>query len=135
MGKSAEPKPANMARAFMRPLIMSPARDPSRHLPFGAGARKCIGDQFAFLEAVSCFATILHRFDIMLACSPGEVGMVTGATIHTEKGLPVRLRHRAIGSLAAEYVAPGDAAGDNNTYPSVAESPLKKTPRSEAIFA
>ncbi|EKX43116.1 cytochrome P450 [Guillardia theta CCMP2712] len=62
--------------------------------PFGAGPRKCIGDQFAFLESVVILSRVLQEFDIQLATSPEEVGMTTGATIHTEKGLKVSLRAR-----------------------------------------
>ena len=62
--------------------------------PFGAGARKCIGDQFAFMEAVCVLSSVLQRYDLQLDVSPEEVGMATGATIHTEKGLPVRLTPR-----------------------------------------
>jgi hypothetical protein len=36
----------------------------------------------------------LQRFSFQLACEPEEVGMVTGATIHTKGGLPMRILHR-----------------------------------------
>ena len=63
-------------------------------VPFGAGARKCIGDQFAMLEATICFATLLRRFDFVPA-SPGEdPGMVMGATIHTANGSIMKIRRR-----------------------------------------
>ena len=38
---------------------------------------------------------VLQRYDLELAVAPEEVGMSTGATIHTEKGLPVRISKRA----------------------------------------
>jgi cytochrome P450 len=47
-------------------------------LPFGGGSRKCVGDQFAMMEAISTVALILQRFDLSLTTSPGDVGMRTG---------------------------------------------------------
>ena len=35
-----------------------------------------------------------QNYDLELAVPASEVGMSTGATIHTEKGLPVRLTRR-----------------------------------------
>jgi cytochrome P450 len=47
-------------------------------LPFGAGVRKCVGDQFAIMEASACMSLILQNFDVDLAIKPSEVGMRTG---------------------------------------------------------
>ena len=60
------------------------------YLPFGAGSRKCVGDQFACMEAVVTLAMTLRRYDFSLAVRPEEVGMFTGATIHTRNGLMMR---------------------------------------------
>merc|ERR1719491_1616991 len=73
------------------------------YLPFGGGARKCVGDEFATLEATVTLAMVLRRFDfefdssklaetsVDVAEHPQDldhpVGMRTGATIHTRKGL------------------------------------------------
>jgi cytochrome P450 len=65
-------------------------------VPFGAGARKCIGDQFAMLEATSCLAMTLQRYEFELDKKPEEVGMEMGATIHTAGGLPMRVRRREV---------------------------------------
>ena len=57
-----------------------------RYIPFSGGPRKCVGDQFAMMEAVIALAVILRRFSFSLA--PGhDPGMTTGATIHTANGM------------------------------------------------
>jgi len=63
-------------------------------LPFGGGSRKCVGDQFAVMEATVTLAGILRNFDFELDGAPEDVGMRTGATIHTENGLRMRVRER-----------------------------------------
>uniref|UniRef100_A0A0G4FU94 Cytochrome P450 n=1 Tax=Chromera velia CCMP2878 TaxID=1169474 RepID=A0A0G4FU94_9ALVE len=63
-------------------------------LPFGGGTRKCVGDQFAFLFASVALATLVRNFDFELQGSPRNVGMKTGATIHTKNGLKMRVWRR-----------------------------------------
>lgn len=62
-----------------------------KYLPFGGGRRKCIGDQFALLESVVALAMLQRRYTFEMHSSAGPVTMVSGATIHTGGGLPVRL--------------------------------------------
>jgi len=60
------------------------------YLPFGGGARKCVGDQFAMLEATVALAGFLRNYDFVFAGktdTPDKVGTNTGATIHTRNGL------------------------------------------------
>lgn len=64
------------------------------YLPFGAGSRKCVGDQFACMEAVVTLAMVLRDFDFRLATRPEEVGIYTGATIHTRNGLKMTVSRR-----------------------------------------
>lgn len=64
------------------------------YVPFGGGQRRCAGDQFAMLEAVTAMSVLLKKFDFKLACAPGDVEMITGATIHTKAGLPVKISRR-----------------------------------------
>jgi len=64
------------------------------YIPFGGGQRKCVGDQFAMMEAVIILSSVLSRFDLALAGAPEDVGMSTGATIHTKNGLNMKLTPR-----------------------------------------
>jgi len=61
-------------------------------MPFGGGSRKCVGDQFAVIEASVTFAVLIKNFDFEFEGSPDDVGMQTGATIHTMNGLKMRPR-------------------------------------------
>jgi len=61
-------------------------------MPFGGGQRRCVGDQFAMLEAVTTMSMILNNYEFEFAIRPEEVGMKTGATIHTINGLMMRPR-------------------------------------------
>jgi cytochrome P450 len=47
-------------------------------IPFGGGARKCVGDQFALFEATVAFAMLLRHFTFRLAVPAEQVGMATG---------------------------------------------------------
>ncbi|KAH9571391.1 hypothetical protein CY35_02G092800 [Sphagnum magellanicum] len=71
-------------------------------LPFGGGPRKCVGDQFAFMESIIGLCMLLQKFDLELRGSPEEVEVVTGATIHTKAGLWCRLRRRQSCTLSIE---------------------------------
>lgn len=67
-----------------------------RYIPFSGGPRKCVGDQFALMEAVVALAVVLKRFSFKPV--PGhEVGMTTGATIHTQNGLYMTVEERPRG--------------------------------------
>lgn len=63
-------------------------------LPFGGGTRKCVGDQFAMMEATVTLAMMLKKLDFKMVGTPEDVGMVTGATIHTKNGLKMTVSLR-----------------------------------------
>ena len=55
---------------------------------------RCVGDQFALMEAVVALAVMVKRFDVALVPDQ-DIGMTTGATIHTVNGLYITLKERA----------------------------------------
>lgn len=61
-------------------------------LPFGGGQRKCVGDQFAMMEAAVTLSMLIKNLDFEFAIHPDEVGMKTGATIHTMNGLMMKVK-------------------------------------------
>ncbi|KAL2933380.1 Carotene epsilon-monooxygenase chloroplastic [Bienertia sinuspersici] len=66
---------------------------PERFIPFSGGPRKCVGDQFALLEAIVALAILLQNMDFELVPDQ-DITMTTGATIHTTNGLYMRLKER-----------------------------------------
>jgi len=71
-------------------------------LPFGGGQRRCIGDQFAMLEAAVTMSIILNNYQFAFATRPEDVGMQTGATIHTMNGLNMYLEKRSSDDVKTE---------------------------------
>jgi cytochrome P450 family 97 subfamily B polypeptide 3 len=101
-------------------------------LPFGGGSRKCVGDQFAMLESVVSLAMLIRRFDFNLAIKPDEVGLDTGATIHTRNGLQMYVTRRVTSkpsSLhdAAAAAAAGSAAATAAAIPVETGEPASVT--------
>lgn len=82
-----------------------------RFIPFSGGPRKCVGDQFALMEAVVALAVMLKEYDFKP--KPGhDPGMTTGATIHTKNGLYMTVtRRHASSNGAAAPGAPAQAVG------------------------
>lgn len=64
-----------------------------RFIPFSGGPRKCVGDQFAMLEAIVALAIFLQKMNFELVPDQ-NISMTTGATIHTTNGLFMRLSPR-----------------------------------------
>ncbi|MED6182116.1 cytochrome P450 [Stylosanthes scabra] len=64
-----------------------------RFIPFSGGPRKCVGDQFALLEAIVALAIFLQNMNFELVPDQ-NISMTTGATIHTTNGLYMKLSKR-----------------------------------------
>lgn len=67
-----------------------------RYVPFSGGPRKCVGDQFALMEATVVLATLLKSFEFEVKADH-DIGMTTGATIHTKNGLYMYVKSRGEG--------------------------------------
>ncbi len=89
-------------RWFDDPLVFRPARwldglaerlPRFAYLPFGGGARVCIGNHFARMEAVLLLATIARR--VRLEAPPGwRLRLAPTVTLRPRDGLPVVVRRR-----------------------------------------
>ncbi|XP_020972397.1 carotene epsilon-monooxygenase, chloroplastic isoform X1 [Arachis ipaensis] len=64
-----------------------------RFIPFSGGPRKCVGDQFALLEAIVALTIFLQNMNFELVPDQ-NISMTTGATIHTTNGLYMKLSKR-----------------------------------------
>ncbi|CAH9117735.1 unnamed protein product [Cuscuta europaea] len=62
-----------------------------RFIPFSGGPRKCVGDQFALLEAIVSMAIFLQNMSFELIPDQ-NISMTTGATIHTTDGLYMKVK-------------------------------------------
>lgn len=92
------------ARYFANPEGFDPARwetlsqpkalPPFAFFPFGGGPRKCIGEAFAYLEALLVLIRVLQRFELELV--PGHpVVPAPQITLGLAEGLRMTLRSRA----------------------------------------
>jgi cytochrome P450 len=90
------------ARFFPAPARFDPerwtpdareTRAPYAYFPFGAGARRCIGEGFAWMETVMLVATIARRWRLMLV--PGQtVTPHPRITLRPKAGIAVTLARR-----------------------------------------
>jgi cytochrome P450 len=80
------------------PGRFTPERTAARHkfvyLPFGAGPRQCIGNQFALIEAHLILATLAQRYRLRLV--PGHpVDAWPLITLRPRFGMPMVIERRA----------------------------------------
>ncbi|MFN9431229.1 MAG: cytochrome P450, partial [Acidobacteriota bacterium] len=82
---------------FADPERFDPLRPPPEHrfayLPFGAGARLCIGERFAWLEGVLCLATMAQRWRLERE-EGGAVEAQALLTLRPRNGLALTPRRR-----------------------------------------
>jgi cytochrome P450 len=63
------------------------------YFPFGDGARICIGNHFAMMEAVLILATVVQKYHLTL--EPGQsLELVPAITLRPRNGLRMRIEHR-----------------------------------------
>jgi cytochrome P450 len=79
------------------PLRFTPQAQAERlrfaYFPFGGGARMCIGESFAWMEAVLVVATLASRWRLRLA--PGQpVALQPQVTLRPKHGMRMRLERR-----------------------------------------
>ena len=65
------------------------------YLPFGAGARTCIGSSFALQEATIVLAALVQRFDMQLL-PDAVVWPIQKITLRPANGLPMRITPRRL---------------------------------------
>jgi cytochrome P450 len=90
------------ARFYPDPLAFRPDRwtpefrsalPPFAYVPFGGGARKCIGDQFALMELALVLTTVAQHWELQLA--PGHpVVPQPLVTLRAKHGMRMELRRR-----------------------------------------
>lgn len=82
--------------AFDPGRFLGPARndiDRFAYIPFGAGARTCIGSAFALQEATLILATIMKNFDVKLAPDK-QVWPLLRVTLRPADGLPMVITNK-----------------------------------------
>ncbi|MFF2456248.1 cytochrome P450 [Peribacillus simplex] len=72
------------------------------YFPFGGGARVCIGNHFAMMEAVLVLACIAQRYRIRLAPDHHEVKPLPSITLRPKRGLRMVVEERNIGGIQQE---------------------------------
>ncbi|MCP2013898.1 cytochrome P450 [Deinococcus sp. HSC-46F16] len=82
--------------AFRPERWLDGGRTPEAFLPFGAGARMCIGNHLALMEAGLIAALVLRDFDLEVP-GGGPTGLVAGVTLKPDGA--VRGRVRAVSAV------------------------------------
>jgi cytochrome P450 family 110 len=67
---------------------------PYEYMPFGGGARRCIGEVLAIYEMKIAIATILSNYDLALVNNTPEKPLRRGLTLAPSRGVPIVLKGR-----------------------------------------
>jgi cytochrome P450 len=70
----------------------SATRPKLAYFPFGAGTRICVGEQFAWMEAVICLAVLARRWQVRIPGPDPELEPII--TLRPKGGLPGRVERR-----------------------------------------
>ncbi|MEV7422104.1 cytochrome P450 [Streptomyces sp. NPDC091212] len=93
--------------------------DRATYIPFGAGARKCIGDQFALTEAILALTAIVARWELTpVGDQPFQPKVETSLS---SRGLNLRLSERRTGGADGTELraaAPKSTSAQPSTQPS-----------------
>ena len=89
--------------------------DRFKYLPFGGGARSCIGSAFALQEATLVLATIVHEFDFRLAADH-DVWPLLRVTLRPAGGLPMFVSSRQLKGPSLQPRMPASAAAVEDSH-------------------
>jgi cytochrome P450 len=91
------------------PERFTPERTAARpkfvYLPFGAGPRQCIGNQFALIEAHLVLATLAQRYRLHLVAGH-KVDAWPLITLRPRFGMPMSIERRSVRSRTGSAVQP-----------------------------
>ncbi|MEM9693196.1 MAG: cytochrome P450 [Myxococcota bacterium] len=79
-----------------RKLAPRGALPPFTFYPFGGGSRKCVGESFAYLEAVMLLAMLVQRYDLQLSGRP--IRRLSQITMGTEGGVWMKVEPASPGA-------------------------------------
>jgi cytochrome P450 len=83
----------------------APGQPRGAYLPFGAGAHACIGQSFAWIEAVLALAVLVPNWRPTLA-PEAKIGIRASVTLRPAHGMPMLLNARGFSMDAAEAGQP-----------------------------
>jgi cytochrome P450 len=99
-----------------------PEQEAARHrtsfIPFGAGARTCMGNFFALMEGPLALGTLLHHADFELVNTAGSQP-VPHATLRARSGIVMRVRQRQNARASAPPIARPSSARASSPPPSI----------------